>query len=105
MITRTRTKWKPQGIIFATAPQTREWAEVEEHLRLLPDAGEITLVRGSDGVIEGITFSRQGLSYAIMNSFAWVPKDKAEFWFYLWDKKESETALQEVVKHFETMLS
>ena len=105
MITRTRTKWKPKGIIFAVAPQTTEWPALEEHLRLLPDTEKIALQRVTDGTIEGIEFSRRGLSYAIFNSLLWEPKQKPEFWFFVWEKDAPATALQEIVGHFGTMLS
>ncbi len=78
---------------------------MEEHLRLLPDTEKIALQRVTDGTIEGIEFSRRGLSYAIFNSLLWEPKQKPEFWFFVWEKDAPATALQEIVGHFGTMLS
>ena len=105
MITRTRTKWKPKGIVFAVAPQTIEWLAMEERLRLLPDTDKIVLEKVTDGTIEGIEFSRCGHSYAIFNSLLWEPTQKAEFWFFVWEKDAPESALDEIVWHFETMLN
>jgi hypothetical protein len=104
MITRTRTKWKPKGIVFAVAEQSREWADVEAHLRLLPSILNVKPDSVTDGRFEGIEFRHGELDFALFNSLLWEPDKKAEIWFYVCENAPPEEALQSIVEHFSPFL-
>jgi hypothetical protein len=104
MIKRTKTKWKPKGIIFAVAEQSKEWPAIESHLHLLTDAEKIATKRVTDGILEGIEFIRRGFSFAVFNSLLWEPERQAEFWFYVRDQETPESDLQDIMEHFSTLL-